>query len=489
MSNGSAKSSLPSGWVQTTVREVFTVVGGGTPSTSVAGYWNGGIPWITSADIGGIREIMPRKTISEDGVRHSATNVVPAHAIIVVTRVGLGKVGLTDRPLAFSQDCQGLISDPTLVDPGFAAYQLLERVQTFKYESRGTTISGVTKKQVLDLPFHLAPYAEQRRIVGAIEEQFSRIDGGVEALQRARRNLERLRAAIVEAAVQGVLVSNEHDAAVAGGRTFEGVENLLEQIVGGSWERHIASEETGLAPLPKGWVWVRFEALLREPLRNGHSGKASTNGSGVRTLTLTAVTRGDFSERNTKLTVADPRKVAGLWLQPGDILIERSNTPELVGIARLYRGPKNFAIFPDLMIRARIKFPVSEAFVELVLQSSRSRSYFRSVAQGIAGTMPKIDQTAVERLWIPLPPLEEQHRIVQAVEHHLTIADKLEPVMSSSLRRAQTLGRAVLSTAFAGSLVPQDSSDEPASALLTRIRGARTVEKSASQPPRRRSRR
>ena len=75
----------------------------------------------------------------------------------------------------------------------------------------------------------------------------------------------------------------------------------------------------------------------------------------MRTLTLTAVTKGDFSIENTKLTVADPAKVENLWLEPDDLLIDRSNTPDLVGTTRLYRGPKEFAIFPDLVIRARLR--------------------------------------------------------------------------------------------------------------------------------------
>src|SRR3954447_18945009 len=94
------------------------------------------------------------------------------------------------------------------------------------------------------------------------------------------------------------------------------------------------SDAESLPELPSGWIWTTLGALLREPLRNGHSAKSTTDPAGVRTLTLTAVTKGDFSEENTKLTVAKPDAVVDLWLRPGDLFIERSNTPELVGTAR-----------------------------------------------------------------------------------------------------------------------------------------------------------
>jgi len=115
---------------------------------------------------------------------------------------------------------------------------------------------------------------------------------------------------------------------------------------------------------PRGWCWATLDALLREPLRNGHSAKATRTGAGLRAFTLSAVTQGDFSERNTKQTVADPEKVKDLWAEPGDIYVERSHTPELVGIARLYNGPSRYAFIPDLFITVRVS-TVSTRFIEI----------------------------------------------------------------------------------------------------------------------------
>ena len=225
---------------------------------------------------------------------------------------------------------------------------------------------------------------------------------------------------------------------------------------------------------------VPLGSLLREPLRNGHSARAARDGGGIRTLTLTAVTRGEFVDAHTKLTEANADRVRQLWLEPGDILIERSNTPELVGTAALYGGPTDWAIFPDLLIRVRVSDEIRPEFLELVLKRRPARRYFQAAAEGLAGSMPKIDQSDVERLPVPVPPLEEQRRIVAEVERQLSLVDALAAAVDAALRRSAALRRAILERAFAGELVAQDPSDEPASVLLERI----AAERAAAEPAR-----
>jgi type I restriction enzyme S subunit len=164
------------------------------------------------------------------------------------------------------------------------------------------------------------------------------------------------------------------------------------------------------------------------------------------------VTQDDFSPAHTKVTSADPRRVANLWLRPGDLLIERSNTAELVGTAAQYRGPEDFAIYPDLIIRARVSDAVTPDYAEIVLKSPRARRFFQARAVGIAGNMPKIDQAAIEALPFPLPPPDDQVRIAEHVASLLTIADHSSATVDSSRRRSATLRTALYRAAFAGRL-------------------------------------
>jgi type I restriction enzyme S subunit len=166
------------------------------------------------------------------------------------------------------------------------------------------------------------------------------------------------------------------------------------------------------------------------------------------------VTRGDFSDRFTKVTKAEARKVKDLWLMPGDILIQRSNTPELVGTSALYEGPPDWAIFPDLMIRLRCdEEQVNPAYLATVLASERTHRTLRSRAKGLAGSMPKIDQGAIATLSIPVPA-DALHRkaIVDRIRAASDASARLTSVIESSQRQGDQLRRALLSSAFAGRL-------------------------------------
>jgi type I restriction enzyme S subunit len=217
-------------------------------------------------------------------------------------------------------------------------------------------------------------------------------------------------------------------------------------------------------------------SILREPLRNGHSARASRDGSGIRTLTLSAVTNNEFSERFTKMTVATPDRVAKLWLEPGDMLIQRSNTPELVGTSALYSGIPNWAIFPDLLIRARVVDAFLPEYVQLILSGSQARNYMKFSAKGLAGSMPKIDQTTIENITLPAISEPQQRKFVEEVEFLRNGTARLARSVEATFTRQTRLRRAVLSEAFVGRLVEQDPADEPASVLLERIRTERAAQ-------------
>ena len=174
-------------------------------------------------------------------------------------------------------------------------------------------------------------------------------------------------------------------------------------------------KETEIGLVPESWEVVELVSILREPLRNGHSAKAISDENGIRTLTLTAVTQQDFSIENTKVTCADPQRVKEMWLKPGDIFIERANTAEYVGLAALYEGVEDFAIFPDLLIRIRVdnERMRPKVLIEWLLAET-CRRYYKKNARSTAGNFPKIDQGTVEKTLIPVPSPEEQKELEEA---------------------------------------------------------------------------
>jgi len=115
---------------------------------------------------------------------------------------------------------------------------------------------------------------------------------------------------------------------------------------------------------------------------------------------------------NTKVTCADPHRVRDMWLKPGDIFIERANTADYVGLAALYEGPEDFAIYPDLLIRVRVDARKirPKILVEWLL-AEHCRRYYKKNARSTAGNFPKIDQATVEMTCIPVPQTDEQEEL------------------------------------------------------------------------------
>ncbi|WFE66976.1 restriction endonuclease subunit S [Micromonospora sp. WMMD714] len=292
----------------------------------------------------------------------------------------------------------------------------------------GSTIKHLPQEQLRKIAIALPPLAEQCRIVAVIEEQVVRLDAACQQVHRAAARAVRLRDA--------------------------------------GWDYVRLNAQGG--------ELVRLGDILAVPLRNGHSAPAAVGGT-VRTLTLTAVTRSKFVDDFTKMTAVDPLRVGDLWLKSGDILIQRSNTPELVGTAAIYEGPDDWAIFPDLVIRVRVKETALSAFVALMLQTPAARNYFRSRAKGLAGSMPKIDQQVVQDFSFRLPSRDRQAAIVDRSREFLALVDRISDTCQRSLRKARLLRSSLLAEAFAGRLVPQDPNDEPAAELLARIRAERST--------------
>ncbi len=167
-----------------------TVLSGGTPSTEVKEYWNGIIPWITSADIINLKEAKVRKYIAPNAIQNSATNLIPKNNIIVVTRVGLGKLFMNSFDVCISQDSQGLILNQKKVLPEFVLYSLATEVQKFKNSSRGSTIQGVTKSQLTEIKIPLPPLEIQKQIVARIAEEQKLVDANKKLIELFEKKIK-----------------------------------------------------------------------------------------------------------------------------------------------------------------------------------------------------------------------------------------------------------------------------------------------------------
>lgn len=161
---------MPEGWSRVRLGDIVAeFLNGGTPGTDEPGYWSGSIPWITGADIVANQVQPPRRFVSHQGVAHSATHVVPAGALLVVTRTGVGKVALAPYDLAISQDLTGAITHANLATSEYLFYWLTIQATALNRLTQGSSINGLVRDDLAKLSVLLPPLPEQRAIASVLD--------------------------------------------------------------------------------------------------------------------------------------------------------------------------------------------------------------------------------------------------------------------------------------------------------------------------------
>lgn len=169
-------------WQERKLKKLGRFLGGGTPSTSEESYWQGNIPWISSSDISdeSIHNVTITRYITERAISESATKLVPSNSILLVSRVGVGKLAVSPIDLCTSQDFTNFI--PSHDNVYFLAYQLHSQKNKLVAFSQGTSIKGFTISDIGLLKIALPELEEQRKIAAF----FSAVDAKLDALRRKR---------------------------------------------------------------------------------------------------------------------------------------------------------------------------------------------------------------------------------------------------------------------------------------------------------------
>jgi type I restriction enzyme S subunit len=201
--------------------------------------------------------------------------------------------------------------------------------------------------------------------------------------------------------------------------------------------------------LPATWAWASLEQLVVFGPQNGISPRPTSREDAPKAITLTATTSGKFNPAYYKRVEGKFARDSDFWLSEGDLLFQRGNTPEYVGMAAVYEGPPHTFLFPDLIIKVRVSDDVDLSYVHLASISPSGRRYLTENASGAQATMPKINQTTLLSLPIPLPPLAEQQRIVAKVDELMALCDQLENCLTSADETREKLLNALLAEALA----------------------------------------
>lgn len=179
-------------WEEKRLGKLGVFSGGGTPDTNIKEYWEGEIPWVSSSDIyeDSIKYINVHRFISEEAITKSATKKIVPNSILIISRVGVGKLAVTNKELCTSQDFCNFT--PTKDSPHFIAYLLSSDKSKILSLCQGTSIKGITTKELQSLKLDIPTLPEQEKIagfLGVVDARIEQVRHALELTERYKRGL------------------------------------------------------------------------------------------------------------------------------------------------------------------------------------------------------------------------------------------------------------------------------------------------------------
>lgn len=457
------KFTVPVGWELVPLGNVVARhVGGGTPSKTNSAYWDGEIRWASVKDVGKSKFLDDTiDRITPEGLANSSSNLVDAGNLIVVTRMGLGKVSINRTEVAINQDLRALkFYSGVNVEYAYSFFL------THAFEGTGLTVKGIKVAELLAFPFPLPPLAEQNRIVAKVDELMELCD----RLQAARESREaerdklteaslarlnspdpetfsddarftlanltslttrtdqtkKLRQTILNLAVRGKLVEqdpNDEPADVAVERLKTAREAMIQrkEVKKTRAAPDVSVSEMAFS-LPPGWCWERFHTVM--DVRDGtHDSPPDYHEADGYPL----VTSKDF--KNGEIDFSSARRIspadhAAISIRSrvtrNDILF--SMIGGNIGNQVIVQTDRQFSIKNVALFKFYDPTDFIPRYAKILTEHLAQN--LQSNASG--GAQPFVSLGYLRNLAVAVPPVAEQHRIVGMVDQLMALCDQLE---------------------------------------------------------------
>lgn len=351
--------------------------GGGTPSRMNPDFWNGDIPWASVKDLSEDFLSCTKESITQEGVKNSSTNIVPANNVIMCSRMALGKIVINKIEVAINQDLKVLELDESSVTKEF--FITFYKTINFAEISSGTTVKGVDFKKFKNLSIPLPPLDEQRRIAEKLECLFAKID----TIQKSMGELSQLSASLEKQVLQSAV----------GGK-------LVPQL-----EKEPEVKQIGEAPeevpfkIPEKWKWTRLDLIAKII-----SGRDLPKSEIIETPATIPYITGASQFGSTGI-------IANRWTDKPVVISEKNDllltVKGTVGKLAINKIGKVHIARQIAAIRPIKPSVVLTEYLFIYFQNISSL-----LARSANGMIPGIGRKDIVNRLIPLPPLEEQRRII-----------------------------------------------------------------------------
>jgi len=457
---------LPQGWIRTQLGEIAEVILGQSPPSSTYNEDGRGLPFYQGKLEFGKSYPTPRKWCT------TPKKTAEKGDVLISVRAPVGPTNVCPEKSCIGRGLaaiRGLGGIETL----FILYLLRALENEIARRGTGTTFSAIGGDKLKELEIPLPPFNEQVRIIAKLEELFACLDAGVEGLRKVKVQLKRYRQAVLKYAFEGKLTEEwrktHRDQIEPATKLLERIREVRKDT---KFKELQPIDTIDLPILPEEWTWARIGEIA-ESMRNGvYKPEKFYGNNGVACLRMYNIENGAIVWKDVKRMNLTPEEIEFYELKPGDILVNRVNSRELVGKAAAIPSGLERCVYESKNIRLRLLQDYANSKYVNFWFLMYGQKFFSRNAQQTVG-MASINQEQLASMPIPLCHPNEQTMVVEKIERLFSIADEVEKIATESIEHADKMRQSILKMAFEGKLVPQDPSDESAEKLLERIREER----------------
>ena len=423
---------IPESWEWLRLGDIGAWGSGATPSKSNSAYYNNAtIPWLVTGDLNdSIITDIPGK-ITEKALRETSVKLNPANSVLIAMYgATIGKVGLLSFSATTNQAC---CACQTFADINlwYLMYFLMSQRRAFIKRGEGGAQPNISKEKIVVTLIPLPPIEEQQRIVDKIEELLPLVEEYGKAETRLKElNADfpdMLRKSILQQAVQGKLTERNPEDEPASELLKRIQAEKAQLIKDGKLKKEkplppITEDEIPF-DIPDTWAWVRLGNLYS--FCNGTASRGSNNGQERAVLRLADLSNNKIETDNIRRIKLTDAEFLSHQLRKDDMVFIRVNgSKDRVATAFHYTSEEIISYCDHLFCGNRCSTLIAPDYVMLAFNSPYTRKQLTPEIKTSAG-QNTISQGSMAKIILPLPPLEEQKRIVTRVEELLALCDQL----------------------------------------------------------------
>lgn len=451
---------VPGNWVWSNLRSIGDLVTGNTPSKNNEAFYGGKIPFIKPTDLNQGRLLISSfESLSDIGATKARILPKGSTAVCCIGAT-IGKVAYLNVEGATNQQINSII--PRRINNLYVYYYTLSSYfhDTLIENSSSTTLPIINKSRMGELLIPLPPLKEQQRIVDRIESLFEKLDKAKELIEEARDGFEKRKSSVLVKTFTGVLTEKwREDNNITNSKLLDNIMNQNKKIK----KSFTLSDSEELHDIPNNWSWIKLKDIC-EKFKYGTSAKSQTEGK-VPVLRMGNLQQGKLVWDSLVYT-SDEDEINKYDLLKGDLLFNRTNSPELVGKTSIYNGEEK-AIFAGYLIRIRTLSGIDSKYVNYFMNSIYAKTRCMEVkSDGVSQS--NINAEKLGDFDIPLSSSEEQNEIVKILDKLLDEEDKIEELTQLE-GQIELIKKSILAKAFRGELGTNSEEDESALELLKEI--------------------